>query len=196
MLISSHPSCCRQKLPDEVIELSLPSLLRAHRERPPQRCTAEKVDEFAPPHCVPPGPEMPRTISRPGHVACEPIQRLSPNVKVFGCRPCCRRCGALGAGVRKPAREETAGRDTAVVGVGYGDLSAVGDWCREAAAGWLRARQVMEGLGAALNGEDARTIGDDGLAFACAPPRLIEKWRRRRTSLGNCEAGAVMRCRF
>jgi hypothetical protein len=86
-----------------------------------------------------------------------------------------------------------------MVCVGYGDLSAAGDvrdWWRVAAARRLRARQLMKGLGTALNGDDTGVIGDDGLIFACAPPRLVEKWRRRRTSLGNCGAGLVMRCRF
>jgi hypothetical protein len=37
---------------------------------------------------------------------------MSPDVKVFGCRPHDGGAAHTGAGVRKPPMEETAGRDT------------------------------------------------------------------------------------
>ena len=48
-------------------------------------------------------------------------------VKVFGCRPYDDGATYFGAGVGKPPREETAGRDTRRFVTHYGDLIAAGD---------------------------------------------------------------------
>jgi len=48
-------------------------------------------------------------------------------VKVFGCRPDDDGATHSGAGVRKPPREETAGRDTLWFVTHYGDLIAGDD---------------------------------------------------------------------
>ena len=50
-------------------------------------------------------------------------------VKVFGCRPRTAARHTPGAGVRKPPREETAGRVRGWCGVRYGDLSAADEVC-------------------------------------------------------------------
>src|SRR5882762_1245995 len=52
---------------------------------------------------------------------------MSAIVKVFGCRPDDDGATHSGAGVRKPPREETAGRDTLWFVTHYGDLIAGDD---------------------------------------------------------------------
>jgi hypothetical protein len=54
---------------------------------------------------------------------------MSPSVKVFGCRPITGVAAGTRAGVRKPAREETAGERAPIVPrtASYEDLSAASD---------------------------------------------------------------------
>ena len=57
--------------------------------------------------------------------------RMSAIVKVFGCRPDDEGATYSGAGVRKPPREETAGKDRRWFVTRYGDLMAADDAVRE-----------------------------------------------------------------
>ena len=73
-------------------------------------------------------------------------------VKVFGCRPDDDGATHSGAGVRKPPREETAGRDTRRFVTRYGDLIAADDAVerrRDDPAHWPTAKRlVSKGLAA------------------------------------------------
>jgi hypothetical protein len=124
-------------------------------------------------------------------------------VKGFGRRPLSGRSSALGAGVRKPPKQETAGRKGAGwSGASYGDLRIAGG-----SRVW-RGRAAERSL--AVGTDDGERVGSGKCAGLAQAWRSDEDWRPRenigfllRLAGGGegkrgCAAGGVatvMRCR-